>query len=124
MPISRDDFDPVATVVDWLDACRRGDVNALLDLYDERAVLECACEGVSLTGREAIAAYWSPKLETKRVLSFSLDDVSLTGHGVQIDYQNYEGKPVRVYFRFGASNKIIYTSCAPMARAAARSSVN
>ena len=124
MPISRDDFDPVATFVDWLDACRRGDVNALLDLYDERAVLECACEGVSLTGREAIAAYWSPKLETKRVLSFSLDDVSLTGHGVQIDYQNYEGKPVRVYFRFGVSNKIIYTSCAPMARAAARSSVN
>jgi len=115
MPIPRDDFDPVATVVDWLDACRRGDVNALLDLYDERAVLECACEGVSLTGREAIAAYWSPKLETKRVLSFSLDDVSLTGHGVQIDYQNYEGKPVRVFFTFDDNGKIRRTSCEPSA---------
>jgi hypothetical protein len=124
MPISRDDFDPVATVVDWLDACRRADINALLDLYDERAVLECACEGVSLTGREAIAAYWSTKLKTKQAASFSLDDVSLTGHGVQIDYRSYEGKQVRLYFRFGTSKKIIYASCGPMAPSAVRSSVN
>jgi hypothetical protein len=65
MPISRDQFDPLALVVDWLDACRLGELNALLDLYDERATLECDCECVCLTGRKSIAAYWAPKLESK-----------------------------------------------------------
>jgi len=114
MSISRDEFDPLAAVVDWLDACRRGDLNALLDLYDERAVMECGCEDVVLTGRSSIAAYWAPKLESMRVPAFNLDDVALTGHGVQIDYQSDEGKPIRFYFRFGNSNKIIYTNCGPL----------
>ncbi|OKO88016.1 hypothetical protein AC629_11525 [Bradyrhizobium sp. NAS80.1] len=124
MSISRDEFDPLAAIVDWLDACRRGDLNALLDLYDERAVMECGCEGVTLTGRNSIAAYWAPKLESKRVTAFNLDAVVLTGHGVQIDYQSYEGKPVRFYFRFGSSNEIIYTSCGPLNGRAAKISPN
>jgi ketosteroid isomerase-like protein len=116
MSNSRDNSDPLAAVVDWLDACRRRDLSALLDFYDDRAVLECDCEGMSVTGREAIAAYWAPKLESQRALAFDLDDLVLTGHGVQIDYQSYERKPVRIYFRFGASGKIIYTSCGPLER--------
>ena len=124
MSISRDEFNPLVAVVDWLVACRRGDLNALLDLYDERAVMECGCEGVTLTGRNSIAAYWAPKLESKRVPAFNLDDVALTGHGVQIDYRSYEGKPVRFYFRFGNSNKIIYTSCGPLVGRAAKISSN
>ncbi|MGY8663331.1 nuclear transport factor 2 family protein [Bradyrhizobium sp. UFLA05-109] len=122
MSIPREEFDPLAAVVDWLDACRRGDLNALLDLYDERAVMECGREGVTLTGRNSIAGYWAPKLESR--CSFNLDDVVLTGHGVQIDYQSYEGKPVRFYFRFDRSNKIIYTSCSPLIGCAARISSN
>lgn len=114
MSISRDVFDPIAAVVDWLDACRRSDLNALLEFYDEGAVLECACEGVSVRGRDSIAEYWAPKLATKQGPSFSLDDLSLTGHGVQIDYQSFEGKSVRLYFRFGPANKIIYTNCGPI----------
>ena len=51
------EFDPLAVVVDWLDVCRLGALNALPDLYDKRATLECDCERVSLTGRKAIAAY-------------------------------------------------------------------
>ncbi|WP_249143627.1 nuclear transport factor 2 family protein [Bradyrhizobium liaoningense] len=124
MSIARDDFDPIGAIVDWLDACRRGDLNALLNFYDEGAVLECDCEGVSVTGRNAIAAYWAPKLETNRMPAFTLDDVALTGHGVQMDYQSYEGKPVRLYFRFGSSGKIIYTSCGPKVRSAAQPSYN
>jgi len=31
-----------------------GDINPLLDLYDEQAILECACEG----GRVSLLAYW------------------------------------------------------------------
>jgi hypothetical protein len=34
-------FDPLAVVVDWLDACRSGDLGALGDLHDDEATLEC-----------------------------------------------------------------------------------
>ena len=47
---SLDKFDPLAIVVDWLDACRLGKIDDLLELYDERATLECGCERVSLIG--------------------------------------------------------------------------
>ena len=60
-------FDPLAVVVDWLDACRWGELDALLYLYDERATLDCLCEHVTLTSRKCIAAYWAPKLESKAV---------------------------------------------------------
>jgi ketosteroid isomerase-like protein len=84
---SRDEFDPLAVVADWLDAFRSGELNARLDLYDERATLECDCEGVTLSGRKSIAAYWAPKLQIKTVPAFTLEDMTLTGDGGQLDYQ-------------------------------------
>ena len=113
MSLLLDEFDPLAVVGDWLDACRWGEIDALLSLYDERATMECDCEHVSLSGRKWIAAYWAPKLESKRVLAFSLNGMALTAHGVQLDYRSYEGKPVRIDFRFGPSGKILHTSCGP-----------
>jgi hypothetical protein len=97
----------------WLDACRRGELAALLNLYDERATLECDCECVSLTGRKAIEAYWAPKLESKAILAFSLNAMALTADGVRVDYQSDEGKSVQIDFRFGPSGKILHTSCVP-----------
>ena len=114
MSFLQDEFDPLAVVGDWLDACRWGELDTLLALYDERATMECDCERVSLTGRKWIAAYWAPKLESKRVLAFSLNGMALTADGVQVDYQSYEGKPVRIDFRFGSSGKILHTSCGPL----------
>jgi hypothetical protein len=105
------EFDPLAVVIDWLDACRSGGLVVLLDLYDDLAILECDCERVSLTGRHAIAAYWALKLETKQLAAFTLDNMALTDEGVRIDYQSYEDKPVRIHFRFGPSGKILHTRC-------------
>jgi hypothetical protein len=62
MPISRAEFDPLAVAIDWLDACRWGDLDGLLVLHDERAALKCDCEGVVLTGRQSLSAYWEPNL--------------------------------------------------------------
>ena len=70
MPICRDEFDPIAVAVDWLDAGKLGDLDGLLDLYDEGAIFECDCEGVSLTGRQALSAYWAPKLESLAAAAF------------------------------------------------------
>jgi hypothetical protein len=47
-------FDPLAVVVEWLDAGRLGELDALLDLYDKRATLHCLCENVTLTGRKSL----------------------------------------------------------------------
>jgi hypothetical protein len=116
MSFLQDEFDPRAVIGDWLDACRWGELDALLNLYDERATLECDCEHVSLTGRKRIAAYWAPKLESKAVLAFSHNDIALTADGVRLDYGSYEGKPVRIHFRFSLSGKIVHTSCAPSLR--------
>ena len=44
------EFDPLGVVIDWLDACRSGELIVLLDLYDDAAILECDCGRVSLTG--------------------------------------------------------------------------
>lgn len=115
MSISGDESDPVAIVVDWLDACRGQRLHALLDLYDEAATLECACDGpTSLTGRAALEAYWRPKLTHPSPGSFSMDDVTADGECVILDYRSFEGKPVRIHFRFNDAGKIWHTRCAPL----------
>ena len=108
------DFDPLAAIVDWLDACRTGDLYALLDLYDDQATLECDCEGVTLTGRVSLSAYWAGKLRIQLPTAFTLDDLTVTEAGVRVDYRNNKGSPVRAHFRFNAVGKIVHTSCGPI----------
>ena len=110
-------FDPLALIVDWLDAGRAGDVDALLDLYDDMATFECDCEGVVLAGRQALSAYWKQKLGCLSEAAFSLNDMVLTSDGVLIECQSYEGKSVLIRFRFTPSGKIEHTSCGKIAHA-------
>jgi ketosteroid isomerase-like protein len=120
MSISRDEADPIAIVVDWLDACRSGRIHALLDLYDEAATLECACNGQqSLTGRAALEAYWRPRLQAPAPGSFAMDDVAADAEGVTLDYRSHDGKPVRIHFRFNQTGRILHTRCDPLDRGAA-----
>lgn len=116
MSLSPDDFDPLAVVVDWLDACRSGNLSALLDLYDERSTLECDCEGVSLTGRAALSAYWTGKLQNQLATAFTLDDLTVTADGIWVDYRNNRASLVRAHFRFSPSGKIQRTHCGPLDR--------
>ncbi len=61
------DFDAIAIVVDWLDACRKRDLAALLDLYADDASLECVCDGNAvLCGRAALEAYWRPRSASRK----------------------------------------------------------
>jgi hypothetical protein len=110
-----DQFDPLAVAVDWLDAAKLGDLDGLIGLYDERATLECDCEGVALTGRLSLSAYWGPKLESKLAAAFTVDDMTPTADGgFQVDYQSHEVKPFRIHFRFTPSGKITHASCGPL----------
>jgi ketosteroid isomerase-like protein len=111
--LTPNDFDPLAVVVDWLDACRSGDLDAILQHYDEQASLECDCEGVRITGRASLSAYWAGKLDDELSTAFTLEDLTVTADGVWVDYRNNQGRPVRAHFHFSAAGKILRTSCGP-----------
>jgi hypothetical protein len=110
------DFDPMAVVVDWLDACRARRLDDLLNLYDERASLRCACEGV-FQGRDDVARYWSTRLDRSVMQAFSLNDLAIGNDGhkpsIVLDYMAYDGKPVCIRFKFTEAGKIAETDCWP-----------
>jgi hypothetical protein len=112
-------FDPIAVVVDWLDSCRARSLENLLDLYDTRGSLSCACAGPYIyQGREDIARYWSPRLEKAVPHAFSLTELTPADVNdrpcIVLDYVAYDGKPVRVRFLFTKAGKIAQTACMPV----------
>lgn len=114
-----EDFDRIAVIVDWLDACRTRDVEALLDLYAQDARVECQCGCIQLhQGRAALEAYWRPQLERLVPTAFGLEEIAPTADGVELDYLNFDGKPVRVVFTFDSSGKISRMRCEPIQQAA------
>ena len=113
-----DDFDQVAVVVDWLDACRNRDLAALLELYADDAKLECQCGEAEVSqGRVELEAYWRPRLRTVAPSAFGLEEITPAERSVVLDYLSYEGKPVRIAFTFTGDGKIQRTRCAPAGQA-------
>ena len=111
------DFDQMAIVVDWLDACRRRDLDSMLDLYAAEASLECQCDGATVNeGRARVASYWGPRLDGLAPNAFGLEEIQPTPDGVQLDYWSHEGLPVRMVFSFTPDGKILRTCCAPVAQ--------
>jgi ketosteroid isomerase-like protein len=111
-----DDFDQIALVVDWLDACRNRDLATLLDLYADDATVECQGGGVKIRGgRDGLESYWKPRLDTPAPTAFRLEEVMPTAEGVVLDYLSHEGKPVRIFFSFTRDGKIQATHCLPAA---------
>jgi hypothetical protein len=109
-----EDFDQIAVVVDWLDACRKRDLAALLDLYADDASLECVCDGAALLqGRAALEAYWRPRLDTFPPSAFGLEEITPTANGVVLDYSGVDSEPVRISFSFAPDGKILQTICGP-----------
>lgn len=110
-----DDFDQVAVVVDWLDACRNRDLTALLDLYADDAKLECRCGEAEVSqGRAELESYWRPRLGALAPAAFGLEEITPAAGRVVLDYLGYDGKPVRTAFAFTPDGKIQHTSCAPV----------
>ena len=106
------DFDQVALVVDWLDACRNRDLTSLLDLYAVDARLECHCGEVAVSeGRSELESYWQPRLASLTPTAFVLEEIVPTVDGVELDYLNDQGRPVHIAFIFTRDGKIQRTSC-------------
>jgi hypothetical protein len=111
-------FDAIGVVVDWIDACKSRRLDTLLDLYAAEATVECCCEGGTFRGRAGIEEYWRPRLAESARGAFEIDALLSEPNGVSLDYRGYDGRPVRVHFRFGDTGKILLTACAPIKTAA------
>jgi hypothetical protein len=108
------DFDQMGIVVDWLDACRTGDLQALLELYANDASLECECDGRRLyRGRSELEAYWRPRLGAFSSAGFGLEEISPERHGVQLEYSIAGSLRICASFGFNAEGKILRTYCRP-----------
>ena len=76
MPIFRGEGDPVATVVDWLDACRNRRICALLELYDEAATIDARATGGRAWPAGGAGSHRRPKLAAPSPGCFAMDDVA------------------------------------------------
>ena len=98
-------FDAVSIVVDWIDACKQRRLDALLDLYDDAATVEC-CEGGNFNGRPEMERYWRPRLAKAERDAFAIDALMPEEGGISLDYRGYDGRAMRTHFRFTQSGKI------------------
>jgi ketosteroid isomerase-like protein len=104
-------FDPMAAVVDWLDAYRSGDLNAIFALYADDAEIQCGCSGeTSVSGSSAIRAYLEQRLRDFR--AEELEDLQPADDGAAISYLS-EGRRVRGSFEFNSHGKISFQRCGP-----------
>jgi len=109
MSVSIMSFDALAAAVDWLDAYRAGDVEAILEMCAENAVIQCDCSGAKvLTGREALRAYWVDRLQEDP--ASALDDLQPSHDGAAISYVTRTGV-VRAVLVFDRAGKIKTLNC-------------
>ncbi|WP_213289055.1 nuclear transport factor 2 family protein [Bradyrhizobium sp. sGM-13] len=115
-------FDAVGVVVDWIDACKQRRLDALLDLYDDAAIVEC-CESGSFNGRSEMERYWRPRLARAGNDAFAIDALTPEEDGISLDYRGYDGRIMRTHFRFTRSGKIRLTACEPVKSTAWRRTI-
>ena len=104
-------FDPMAAAVDWLDAYRAGELEEILGMYADDALISCDCGGhKTLTGRGAIRAYWIDRF--KRYPAFGLDNLKPKRNEIMISYITTNGL-FSAFLTFNASGQIKTIRCGP-----------
>jgi ketosteroid isomerase-like protein len=104
-------FDAMATAVDWLDAYRAGDIESLLNMYADDAMVECGCGGSTvITGAQSLRAYWEQRL--KDYPASELDDLQPANDGAAV-YYVAQGGVVGATLEFNTEGRIAYLRCGP-----------
>lgn len=105
-------FDPIAAAVDWLDAYRAGDIESILEMYADDAIVHCGCGGMkTIAGRDALRAYWIERLKSHP--ASDLDDLQPHAECTAVSYVTSEGV-VSAVLKFDAATGMIKTlSCGP-----------
>jgi hypothetical protein len=104
-------FDPMAAAVDWLEAYRVGDIDAIVEMHADDAVVHCGCGCIRIiTEKEALRAYFVKLLQEYPVSD--LNDLQPLGEGTMISYIA-RGRVVTAILTFNASGQIASLSCGP-----------
>ncbi|UFW46404.1 MULTISPECIES: nuclear transport factor 2 family protein [Bradyrhizobium] len=111
-------FDPMAAAVDWLDAYRAGDIETLLEMYAEDAVVYCDCDQLAISGRENLRGYWASRLQKHPATE--LDNLQPSHGGAMISYVSGENV-VQAVLDFNDAGKIRTLSCRPTRQASSSS---
>ena len=102
----------MAVAVDWLDAYRAGDLETIMELHAEDAVVHCGCSGAqTITGREALRAYWIDRL--RKHPAGSLDDLNPSDRGTVISYVTNTGV-MSALLAFDSAGRIKVLDCSPL----------
>lgn len=105
-------FDPMAAAVDWLDAYRAGDIEAILGMYAESATIQCSCgETRTIANAATLRLYWSDRL--RHVPASELDNLEPLKEGIAISYVVTNGV-VGARLTFDAAGLIVLHSCGPV----------
>ena len=50
----------MAAAIDWLDAYCAGDIDAIVEMYVDDAIVHCGCGSIKIvTEKESLRAYWA-----------------------------------------------------------------
>ncbi|MEY9184146.1 ketosteroid isomerase-like protein [Bradyrhizobium sp. USDA 326] len=101
----------------WVEAWNTGDLERVLALYDEAAVMTSDripalgfdASG-TLRGKESLRAYWGKALGLLPELHFSLIDVFVSPDSVVVFYENERGKKICEYLRVNDAGLIVQGS--------------
>lgn len=104
-------FDPMAGAVDWLDAYRAGDIESILAMYAEDAVIQCGCGSMKTSsGKDGRRAYWADRL--RHYPASRLDNLQPSGQSVVVSYFA-RGGLVSASLSFNALGQIAEHVCGP-----------
>lgn len=107
-------FDPMAAAVDWLDAYRDADIDALLSMYADDAVIHCGCGGLkTIAGTNAIRAYLADRFKSHPALA--LEDIRPSPDGAIISYLTTKGL-VSANLVFDRNDLISALTCGPVTK--------
>ncbi|MBR0860203.1 nuclear transport factor 2 family protein [Bradyrhizobium liaoningense] len=101
----------------WVEAWNARDLERVLTLYDEAAVMTSDripllgfdANG-TVRGKDALRAYWGKALGLVPNLHFSLIDLFVSPDSVVVFYENERGKRICEYLRVNAAGKIVQGS--------------
>jgi hypothetical protein len=101
----------MAAAIDWLDAYRPSDLEPLLKMFADDAVIECSCCAMaSLVGKKAARAYWRQRFLD--CAPSDLTDVQPSRDGTAISYRARNGV-VAAILEFSSKGKIAFLRLGP-----------
>jgi ketosteroid isomerase-like protein len=104
-------FDPMAAAIDWLDAYRSSDLELMLNMFADDAVIQCGCCAMTtIRGKETFRAYWAQRFQD--CVPYDLDDLQPSGKGTFISYVTSAGT-VSAAVQFDQDGKIAFMRLGP-----------